>query len=261
MKVTFLGCGSSAGVPVMGFGFGACDAKNPKNNRMRSSIVIELTEPNARILIDAGPDLRQQWLRFMPHTQDIDGLILTHAHYDHCGGLDELRAFNRSMKKPVLGYAFENAIEKLRERLPYSFWDGSNRLDRVSIHYATMVPHQSFICAGHRILPIHQIHGKTYSAGIRIKDFAYSTDVSDITPEAEKNLLNLACWVVDCTEYTSIAGHFGLDAVMHWVNRLKPKQVILTHLSHHLDYDTLVTQLPKWIRPAYDGLIWVGDSL
>lgn len=262
LKIRILGCGSSAGVPLIYGHWGDCDPNHPKNRRSRSSILLQ--DKDKHLLIDASPDLRQQLLR--ENIQHIDAVLMTHAHADHCLGLDELRQifFHQQRKIPV--FADPSTMETLCHRFSYMFHQTnaaypsyleSLPLDDTALSLGTLY-----------IKAFDQDHGHQKSTGYKVKSphgtFAYSTDVLRFPETAHQHLYNLDLWIVDCLRYHPHPTHAHFDQTMAWVKMFQPRHVVLTHMSEYLDFDDLskrcndaLGNLPqtKTITPAWDGMM------
>lgn len=252
MRVTVLGCGGSGGVPVIGGLWGACDPAEPRNRRLRGSILVETA--NATILVDASPDLRTQLLAAEVHR--IDAVIVTHAHADHVNGLDDLRYVNRLMRQPIPLYADRATLDELRQRFGYAF----RPLDGHGFYRPVLEPREiaagtEFEAAGVTVLPIAQDHGFMASLGLRFGAFAYSTDVVRMDEAAFAALAGIDTWIVGCFQETPHPTHAHLPLVLEWVARIRPRRTVLTHMSERLDYATLAATLPEGVEPAHDGLV------
>lgn len=253
VKVTVLGCGSSAGVPMIACKCPQCLSVDPKNKRTRVSLLIEVNGKN--ILIDSSPDLRQQSLR---HGIDhIDAVIYTHDHADHTNGLDELRSFNHLRQDVIPIYGDAHTIEVLQKRFHYAFLPKPENL----WYRPCLVPNPivdkavgSFTLFDTEIQYFELGHGKAKTYGYRIGNFAYSTDCDHIPETSYAALEGLDAWIVDCLRYTPSYSHAHLDMTLGWIERVKPKRAILTHMSHDFDYHILKASLPAGIEPGYDGL-------
>ena len=258
-RLTILGCGSSPGTPRVGGDWGKCDPTNPKNRRSRCSALLDkVTEQGerTRVLIDTGPDFRDQMLN--ANVDWVDGVLYTHPHADHTHGIDDLRAFVINRRQRVDVYANELTSHRLQEAFGYCFTtpQGSSYPPILNEH---RIDHGKEcvidgpagpICA----MPYNQVHGDIHSLGFRIKDVAYSSDVNDLEPATVDMLQGLDVWVVDALRYTPHPSHFSVDEVLEWVERLRPKRTILTHMHIDLDYAALTSYLPDGVEPAFDGM-------
>ena len=257
-KLHILGCGSSPGVPRIGGDWGKCDPSNPKNRRTRCSALVEKWhgEDVTRMLIDTGPDFRQQMLEI--GVGWVDGVVYTHPHADHLHGIDDLRAFGFNRRKRVQIYANELTMDRILEAFGYCLQTppGGSYPPILDAH---LIDHGSPLsingpAGAIETLPYNQVHGDIHSLGFRIGDLAYSSDVNDLEPASIDLLQGLDVWIVDALRYTPHPSHFSLDEVLSWVERLKPKKTILTHMHVDMDYETLCRILPDHVEPAYDGM-------
>jgi phosphoribosyl 1,2-cyclic phosphate phosphodiesterase len=259
MKITLLGTGGSAGSPQIGgpdgFGeWGRLDPTEPRNRRTRASITIQTPE-NKTLLIDTGPDLRTQLTR--EGIGRIDSVLYTHAHADHIAGLDEIRILNRILKAPMPAYATAENWAELRQRFDYAFKPFTGGFFyRPVLEPHVVTPGETVQILGLAVQLIPQDHGTTTSLGLRIGNFAYCTDVVRLDETALNTLENLDIFIIDA--FTSGAAHpthANLAQALTWVERLKPKRTILTHLGPDMDYQALVKTLPPGVEPGYDGLV------
>ncbi len=278
---TVLGCGTSAGVPSLGLGWGACDADNPKNRRMRCSLLLQWREVDEAssssekgtlrsVLIDSSPDCREQLMR--ARIKRLDAILYTHDHADHCHGIDDLK-WMREDKKLLTAYATDATISSLTHRFGYIFSPKDDlSLYRPVLIGCAIVPFRSFCpiegegirgedsgatptIVAPEILPIALEHGTATSVlGFRIGDFAYTTDCVELSERAFEALAGVRWWVVGCLRREEHPTHAHLARVISWVERLETEMVYLTHMNGSMDYDSLCAELPKHIRPAYDFL-------
>lgn len=247
MKVTILGCGTSVGVPTVGNHWGACDPSNPKNRRRRVSIAVE--EGDTQLLIDTSPDLREQLID--AQISRLDAVLYTHDHADHTHGIDDLRLISYRMKRKVPVYGDAQTLGQLKSRFQYIFQSQDG-------YPAICDPHDingPFELGALSITPFAQGHGNTISLGYRLNQMAYSTDVNVLDEEAFAALEGIDLWIVDALRYDKHPTHAHLDLTLSWIDRIKPKRAILTHMTHDMDYETLKAQLPDGIEPAYDGMV------
>ncbi|MFY9288866.1 MAG: MBL fold metallo-hydrolase [Alphaproteobacteria bacterium] len=253
MKITVLGCGTSGGVPLIGNNWGDCDPHNPRNRRMRVSILVE--QGDESILVDTSPDMRQQLLNC--NLQKLSAVVYTHAHADHCHGIDELRSVNWLTQKPIDMYGDKETLDVLEHRFPYIF-SGSYKGEPGQ--FAKPAVHKHLITGpfergGLKITPIKQDHGHMHSLGLRFNDFAYSTDVKHLDEAAFDALKGIKVWIVDCVREKPHPTHSHLEQTLEWIKRVKPEKAYLTHMSHSLDYAKLSAVLPIGVWPAHDGLV------
>jgi phosphoribosyl 1,2-cyclic phosphate phosphodiesterase len=249
VKARILGCGTSSGVPRIGNDWGDCDPKEPKNRRTRSSILIQSGE--AKLLVDCGPDLRGQLLA--AELIDIDCVIVTHDHADHCHGIDDLRQIAHHLERPVPIAARPDTLRRLQRRFAYAF-EGTPLYPPV-LAPATIETSMPWGMA--QLSFADQPHGGITSLGIRAderdRSMGYAIDFHELTPDMAKLYDGVDLWICDCLRRTPHPTHAHLDAVLGWAKDLKIGQLLLTHLDKSMDYATLLAELPDWAEPAYDG--------
>jgi len=256
MKVTMLGCGTSVGVPALGHaGWGDCDPNDPRNRRQRCAVLIELN--NKVILVDAGPDIRNQLLPL--GLKRIDALLITHTHSDHVAGLDDLRAFYWPDRVDIPVYATKQHGSEILTRFPYLF---SKHADSPDYFVPPMKLHQIAagdvldIC-GCRIDVLHQDHGNMSSLGFLFNEkFGYSTDVVGMSDDVFDKLGGIDLWIVEALRATPHQSHSHYEQTFAWIERVKPKEAVLTHLGLEADYTHLMAICPANTRPGIDGLVW-----
>jgi phosphoribosyl 1,2-cyclic phosphate phosphodiesterase len=250
LKVRILGCGTSTGVPKIGNEWGECDPNEPRNARLRTSILVE--SAGARMLVDCGPDLRQQLLA--AEVNRLDGVIVTHAHGDHCHGLDELRPVAQALGAPVPIHARAEVLSELRLRFAYAFEQGS--FYRRIAQARELGAELRFGSATVRF--VDQPHGGPTSLGLRLDEDRYSVgyavDFSTLTDQMAKLYEGVDVWIADCLTRKPHPTHMHLDGVLAAARELKVGQVYLVHMGNGLDYRTLLAELPDWAAPAHDGL-------
>ena len=250
MKVRILGCGTSTGVPKIGNHWGECDPDEPRNTRLRTSILVESGGVN--VLIDCGPDLRQQLLS--ANVGRIDALIVTHDHGDHVHGIDELRPLARTLDGPVPLYGSADTLASLRHRFAYAFEQSD--FYRPIVEGRTIAGGERFGDSTARF--VEQPHGATISLGLRFdegdRSVAYAIDFSDLTDDMAALYEGADVWIADCLTRRPHPTHAHLDGVLGWARDLRVGQVYLTHMGNGLDYRTLLAELPDWAAPAHDGL-------
>lgn len=251
MKIRILGCGTSGGVPRLGGTeggyWGVCDPKEPKNRRMRCSILVASRE--TFVLVDTTPDLRQQCLS--AGVRNLDGVLYTHEHADHVNGIDDLRGFKIASGKCMPCYGEQRALDEITKRFGYIF-TGSEGYPAI----AEALPIEGPFRVGDiKIQPVRQKHGTITSLGYRFGDIAYSTDLDDIDSTAKAGLSNLDIWIVDALRREPHPTHAHLEKTLSWIEELKPRRAILTHMTWEMDYATLLKELPFGVEPAFDGLV------
>ena len=250
MKVRILGCGTSTGVPKIGNDWGRCDPHEPRNRRLRSSILVE--SDGERVLVDCGPDLREQLLE--AEAGLLNAVIVTHAHGDHCHGIDELRPLAQALDGPVPLYAREDVLGELKERFAYAF--AQSDFYRPIVQPRELGEELSF--GGARARFADQPHGGPTSLGLRFDEgghsVAYAIDFSDLTEDMAALYQGVDVWIADCLTRTPHPTHAHLDGVLRWAKDLGVGQLYLTHMGNGLDYRTLIAELPDWAAPAHDGL-------
>jgi phosphoribosyl 1,2-cyclic phosphate phosphodiesterase len=259
MRVTLLGTGGSAGVPMIGGAdgsgdWGACDPAEPRNRRTRSSIVIE-NSCNQRLLIDTSPDMRDQFLT--NRIPGADAVLFTHAHADHITGIDDVRILNRIAKRPLEAYASQKTLDEITRRFGYVFapWDGRGFYRPVLT--AKLINTDGAMRALDMDLRIFsQDHGRIQTLGLRIGPFAYSTDVVRLDDTALEVLAGVDTWVVGCfLRHEPHSTHANLPTVLAWVDRLRPRRTVLTHMGTDMDWAWLREHLPDGVEAGYDGMV------
>jgi phosphoribosyl 1,2-cyclic phosphate phosphodiesterase len=253
MRVTMLGCGPSWGVPRIGNEWGACDPANPKNRRTRCGILVE--DGGNTVLVDTPPDLRRQLLDV--DASKIDAVLFTHSHADHSHGIDDLRSLNRATGKPMPIYADAPTMAELKSRFRYIFAPVDPDV-RTAFYKPAVEPHEiagPFTTAGMAIVPFIQDHGFSKTLGFRFGRFAYSTDVIGLDDAAFAVLEGTETWIVDCIRAHQHVTHSHLAQTLQWIERIRPRRAILTHMDESLDYEQLRRTLPEGVEPGYDGLV------
>jgi phosphoribosyl 1,2-cyclic phosphate phosphodiesterase len=249
MKVRILGCGTSSGVPRIGNDWGDCDPAEPKNRRTRSSILIE--SDGERLLVDCGPDLREQLLA--TGISSVDAVIVTHDHADHCHGIDDLRQVAHHIGRAVPLYARPETLRRLGRRFAYAF-EGTPLyppvLDAIELG-------DEFDLGSAKLRFTDQPHGGIFSLGVRAEEdghsLAYAIDFHELTVDMAGLFAGVDLWICDCLRRTPHPTHAHLDAVLGWARDLRVGQLLLTHLDKSMDYATLSAELPDWAAPAFDG--------
>ena len=249
MKITFLGTGTSQGIPIIGSTHPVCLSENPKDKRLRVSILVEWDDYT--FVVDCGPDFRQQMLR--ANVSKIDGIIFTHEHADHTMGLDDIRPFFFRQGDISL-YAHQRVFKALEKRFDYIFttkkkYPGVPNVTNIE------VKNEPFFAGNINVIPVEGLHYKLQVFGYRFKDFAYLTDMKSVADEEVEKLQNLEVLVVNALRIEPHISHFNLEEALSFIERVKPKRAYLTHISHLLGFHEDVQQnLPDNVFLAYDNL-------
>lgn len=256
---TILGCGSSAGVPRVGQGWGACDPNNPKNRRRRCSLMVERigeTGGKTQVLVDMSPDLREQLLGL--GTTWLDTILLTHPHADHIHGIDDVRPLVIKARRKIDLYMDASTSAIVRTNFSYIFETppGSQYPALLSEHRLVSGCEVLINGGGGRVsaIPFQLEHGEIGALGFRFGNVAYSPDVNAIPPSSLAFLEGLDVWIVDALRYMPHPSHFCVEETLDWIAKLRPKRAILTNLHTDLDFTRLKGELPPNVEPAYDGM-------
>lgn len=265
LKITLLGTGSSGGVPRVGGDWGACDPGEPKNRRRRCSALVETWETNApdqktAILIDTSPDLREQLLD--AEVGRLDAILFTHDHADQTHGIDDVRALAIRNRAQIKAYMDAATHATLYPKFQYVF-EGKGG-------YPAIIDVQPLISAYEPVtisgpggplmaLPLDQEHGRIRSLGFRIGDIAYCNDLNDFPDRTLEHLTGLDLLIIDALRYTPHPSHAHLDQTLAWIEVLKPGRAVITNLHVDFDYQTLKSELPAGVEPAYDGWSFTSE--
>ena len=258
MRVTLLGCGASGGVPLLGGpdghgDWGACDPAEPRNRRLRSSVVVE-NGAARRLLIDAGPDLRAQLLA--SGLVGLHAVAFSHAHADHMLGLDELRIVNRIGGAALDAFGTHQTLSELKSRFDYAFRPPTPpTFMRPALTARAVTPGETVAMAGMDVRLFRQDHRVMETLGFRIGRFAYSTDVVTLPEDSLAALEGIDTWVVGCLQRTYHPVHANVARVVEWVARIRPRRCVLTHMSTDLDWGWMRANLPPGIEPGFDGMV------
>ena len=254
MKLTFLGTGTSQGVPVIGCRCEVCQSTDERDQRLRTSAMVEYED--CRIIIDAGPDFRQQMLR--TGARAIDAILLTHEHKDHTGGLDDVRAFN-FVDFPIIRvvdiFANTQTAAAIKKDYDYAFAD-NKYIGAPEMRLHTIDTAAPFEVKGHEIIPINGRHSERFFVtGYRIGPLAYMTDFKELLDGEEEKLQGIDTLVVNALRFREHHSHFNIEEALALINRIKPRVAYLTHMSHEIGlHAETAEKLPEGVFLGYDGL-------
>ncbi len=249
MEVTFLGTGTSTGVPVVACDCQVCQSSDSRDRRLRTSVMVKINEHN--FIIDCGPDFRYQMIR--ENVEDISAIIFTHGHRDHIAGLDDVRAFNYVLNKTVNVYASQEVVGSIKREFPYIFTEkrffGAPQLE---FH---IIENQKFMVEDVEFIPIEVLHHKLKVFGFRIGGFSYVTDANYISEEEKEKLKDSDVLVINALRKSKHISHFSLNEALQVIEQVKPRKAYITHLSHFIGlHETIQKNLPDNVFLAYDGL-------
>ena len=249
MRITFLGTGTSQGIPVIACECGICSSPDKRDKRLRSSILVEAK--GKVIVIDTGPDFRQQMLR--EKVLSLDAVVFTHEHKDHVAGLDDVRAFNFRLQRPVDIYSTVSVQAALRREFHYAFdsvrYPGVPELNLIEIE------NKPFDVCGLHFIPVEVMHYRLPVLGFRIGDFTYITDAKTITEKELEKIAGTKILVLNALRKSEHISHFTLDEALALMEKIKPDKGYLTHISHLLGkHEDISSELPDYVELAYDGL-------
>ncbi|MBN4062437.1 MAG: hypothetical protein COA57_06640 [Flavobacteriales bacterium] len=249
MKITFLGTGTSQGIPLIACQCAVCLSENPKDKRLRTSVMIE-TDGKV-FVIDTGPDFRQQMLR--ENVQNLTAVIFTHEHKDHVAGMDDVRAFNFILRKEIDVYATEQVQQSLRQQFHYVFANSKYPgIPKIQLH---TIDNNPFEIEDVQFIPIEVMHHQLPVLGYRIGDFTYITDANSISEVEKEKIKNSKILVLNALRKKEHISHFKLEEAVELMEELQPEKGYLVHLSHQMGFhDEVEKELPDFVHLAYDGL-------
>jgi len=250
LRIIFLGTGTSQGIPVIGSDHPVCLSSDPKDKRLRVSVLVSWDSFN--YVIDCGPDFRQQLLRHpIPR---LDGILFTHEHADHTAGIDDIRPFFfRQGDIPV--YALNRVKESLKQRFDYIFADEDRYPGAPAISYHEIKADEPFALSGKMVIPIEGFHNRLQVLGFRIGDFAYLTDMKTISDKEIAKIKGIKALCINALRIKPHHSHFNLDEALEFIDQVQPEVAYLTHISHHLGFHGEVEkELPRGVHLAYDNL-------
>ncbi|WP_299229219.1 MBL fold metallo-hydrolase [uncultured Psychroserpens sp.] len=249
MKITFLGTGTSQGIPVIGSDHPVCLSSNPKDKRLRVSVLVEWEDYT--YVIDCGPDFRQQMLRANCHK--IDGIVFTHEHADHTAGLDDIRPFY-FRQGDIPFYAHKRVLGELNKRFNYIFTKEAKYPGVPSV-VQNEIKNEPFTLGNLTVIPINGYHHKLQVFGFRFKDFAYLTDMKTVAEEEIEKLKDVKILVVNALREEAHISHFNIEEALAFILKVRPEKAYLTHISHYLGFhDEVQQKLPDNVFLAYDNL-------
>jgi phosphoribosyl 1,2-cyclic phosphate phosphodiesterase len=250
IKVLFLGTGTSSGIPAILCSCPVCRSENPKNKRLRSSILVTVGDKN--ILVDTATDLREQALRY--DIRQIDAILFTHSHADHVHGIDEVRIYSFHSGEPISCYGNEETIETIHRQFPYIFVPEEERksfIPRINTH----IVNGAFELFGQEIIPIPIRHGSQTILGYRLGPFAYLSDCNGIPEESVKLLEGLDLLILDALRHRPHPTHFSLEQSIETARRIDPNRTLFTHMAHQLEHEESNRNLPDNMALAFDGQV------
>ena len=256
IHITVLGSGTSSGVPTVGCGCAVCTSADPRDNRLRPSILIRYD--GHVVVVDTTPDFRMQALR--AHIERIDAILYTHSHADHILGLDDVRPFNYRQRQAIPIYATEDTLQVIQRVFQYAFAPGPNEstVPRLNLQTLTGEPFELF---GLEFIPVPLLHGKSTVFGFRFGAAAYLTDHSEIPEASKARLQGLDVLFLDALRHRPHPTHSTVARSLEWVRELKPRRAFFTHMCHDLPHEQTEGTLPAHVHLAYDGLeIDVGQG-
>jgi phosphoribosyl 1,2-cyclic phosphate phosphodiesterase len=250
VKVTVLGCGTSSGVPVIGCDCAVCRSDDPRNRRLRCSVLVEAH--GQRLLVDTSPDFREQALR--AGIRGLDAILYTHAHADHVHGIDDLRALNFLQGRPIEAWGDPEVLAQIQSRFAYAFQPPSEGKGWWRPALVARPFDGPFRIGPVEVIPFPQLHGRSTTWGFRIGRFAYTSDASDLPEETFRLLDGVEVWIVDCLRERPHISHAHLELTLAWIARVRPRLAVLTHMNHEVDHAAWTARLPEGVAVGHDGM-------
>jgi phosphoribosyl 1,2-cyclic phosphate phosphodiesterase len=255
VKITFLGTGTSQGVPVIACDCDTCRSEDPRDKRLRASLLLE--SGGVTLLFDAGPDFRQQMLR--ENVKRLDAIIITHEHKDHIAGMDDVRAFNYKSQDAIDIYAEERVQKAIKREFSYVF--AEYKYPGIPEMRLNPIPEYGFSVNGIDIIPVRVRHLNLEIYGFRIGNFAYITDANYISEESKNKIIGVKYLVINALRKEKHISHFNLREALDFIRQISPKRAFITHISHQMGRTKQVAEeLPPGIMLAYDGLSFICEE-
>lgn len=250
LRFTILGSGTSSGVPTISCKCPTCTSTDPKDKRLRTSLLVQ--SENTNVVIDTTPDFRQQMLTYK--IEKLDAVVYTHAHFDHIGGMDDLRAYNYTTKKPVRIYANKSTLERIQRTFFYIFEEPEQIGGGIPSLEINLIDTKPFIIDDIEFEPLPLYHGRLLVLGFRIGDLAYCTDTNNIPEETLERMQGLKYLIIDALRYDKHSTHFNIEEAVAIAQKIKPKHTYLIHIAHQILHSKCENELPQGISLSYDGL-------